>query len=156
MTANLFARPACAALFLVALMAGVGCAREDGGDEARQAVPTESASDAQKVDRTWLGVLPCADCDGIETRLQLRTDPDGGRYLLEETYLGGPGQNRFVQEGDWREESTVIDGADAVVYRIDPEGAGRWFWLQDDGGLEMLDSEAQPSADGLAYRLQRL
>ena len=162
MTVSFPRRPAPAALFLAALLALSGCGRDDEG-VSRLPTPADPAADAaggagepEAFDRTWLGVLPCADCDGIQTRLQLRAGPGGTRYLLEETYLGGPGENRFVQEGDWREEGTEINGQPAEVYRLDPDGPGRWFWVQPDGALEMLEAEGRPAPDGLAYRLQRL
>lgn len=151
---------ALAALVLAVLLAAPGCGREQDGGVSRLPTPAEPADEAapapETFDRTWLGVLPCTDCDGIQTRLQLRADPDGARYLLEETYLGGPGENRFVQEGTWREEAAVIEGQPAEVYRLDPDGPGRWFWVRPDGGLEMLEAADRPAADGLAYRLQRL
>jgi hypothetical protein len=150
-----------AALALAGLLALSGCGRDPSGEAPRAAQAPEDASAQagpadEAFERTWLGVLPCADCDGIQTRLQLREDADGPRYVLEETYLGGAGENRFFQEGPWREENAVIDGVDTVVYRLDPDGPGRWFWPQPDGGLEMLEGEGRPAADGLAYRLQRL
>lgn len=160
-----FRRRMSAALVLVGLLVLSACGRGDedrprapGQDEAAAEAGSEPGTDAgtEAFERTWLGVLPCADCDGIQTRLQLRTDADGARYLLEETYLGGPGENRFVQEGGWREEVTEINGEPADVYRLDPDGPGRWFWVQPDGALEMLEAEGRPAPDGLAYRLQRL
>ncbi|WP_290890705.1 copper resistance protein NlpE N-terminal domain-containing protein [Arenimonas sp.] len=160
-----FRRRMSAALVLVGLLVLSGCGRGDedrpgapGQGEAAAEAGSEPGTDAgtEAFERTWLGVLPCADCDGIQTRLQLRTDADGARYLLEETYLGGPGENRFVQEGAWREEVTEINGEPADVYRLDPDGPGRWFWVQPDGALEMLEAEGRPAPDGLAYRLQRL
>jgi len=161
MTASTFRSPALAALGLAGLLALSGCGRDPGGAAPEASGPqapgiAEADAGEGAFERTWLGVLPCADCDGIETRLQLSQGPGGARYLLEETYLGGPGENRFVQEGDWREEATDIGGAQAAVYRLDPGGPGRWFWVQPDGSLEMLEAEARPAADGLAYRLQRL
>jgi copper homeostasis protein (lipoprotein) len=160
-----FPRRGAVALALAALLVLAGCGREDAGD-ARLPGPdgelagtpagTDADEDAAAFERTWLGVLPCADCDGIQTRLQLLSGPGGARYVLEETYLGGPGDNRFVQEGAWREEATAINGEPAEVYRLDPDGPGRWFWVQPDGALEMLEAEGRPAPDGLAYRLQRL
>ncbi len=160
MNAQLIRRSATLALLLAGLLALPGCGREQAGEGAGPAAPADATSDLAQDDasfeRTWLGVLPCADCDGIQTRLQLREDAEGPRYVLEETYLGGSGENRFVQEGDWRQEDAQVGGVEAAVYRLDPDGPGRWFWLQPDGALEMLEAEGRPAADGVAYRLQRL
>ena len=159
MTPPLIRRAAIAALLLAGLLALPGCGREPSGEAPGPSPPPSAATDLADdagLERTWLGVLPCADCDGIQTRLALRRDAAGWRYVLEETYLGGSGENRFVQEGDWREETAVIEGTDTVVYRLDPDGPARWFWPQPDGALEMLEAEGRPAADGVAYRLQRL
>lgn len=142
------------------LLALAGCGREGGDAAPPPPAPAQAESapahEAEAFDRSWLGVLPCADCDGIQTRLQLQADADGARYLLEETYLGGEGNQQFLQEGTWREETVQINGAPAVVYRLDPDGPARWFWLQPDGALEMLEAEGRPAVDGVLYRLQRL
>lgn len=45
------------------------------------------------------GVLPCADCAGIETTLIL--EPDGS-YRLRETYVGERAPNTFVTVGRWQ------------------------------------------------------
>lgn len=153
-------------LLLLALLLLAGCRDESGaeapapGASADAAPPGVVVSPAQgeAFELSWLGVLPCADCDGIQTRLVLSSDGERHRYLLEETYLGGDGEgeNRFVLEGDWIEEPGQVRGEPAVVYRLDPQGAGRWFWLQPDGALEMLDGENRPTANGIDYRLQRM
>lgn len=146
-------------LFVSALLALAACGQETpSGDETAGPADTRDAEAPVDGDfeRAWLGVLPCADCDGIQTRLVLRGENGARRYLLEETYLGAEGDNAFVQEGEWREETVQLEGVDTTVYRLDPQGPGRWFWLQPDGGLEMLEGEGRASLDGLAYRLQRL
>jgi copper homeostasis protein (lipoprotein) len=147
------------ALLGLAALALAGCGRSSEPDSA--AAPAERAAGAAPLDedfeRTWLGVLPCADCDGIQTRLVLRGEDGARRYLLEETYLGVEGDNAFVQEGEWTEETLSLEGVDTPVYRLDPQGpASRWFWVQPDGGLEMLEGRGRTFGDGLGYRLQRL
>ncbi len=53
------------------------------------------------------GTLPCADCEGIETKLSLKQD---GSYTLTTTYLGEEGENRFEQKGSftWNEAGNTI------------------------------------------------
>jgi copper homeostasis protein (lipoprotein) len=148
-------------LGLIGLLALAACGRETP-TEAERGVEQASAPEratpplTEDFERTWLGVLPCADCDGIQTRLVLRGENGARRYLLEETYLGAEGDNAFVQEGEWVEETVPLEGVDTTVYRLDPQGPGRWFWLQPDGGLEMLEAEGRASLNGIDYRLQRL
>lgn len=148
-------------LLIPALLGLAACGRDAPTESASAPAPGEAPADATQAiaedfERTWLGVLPCADCDGIQTRLVLRGENGARRYLLEETYLGAEGNNTFVQEGEWAEETAPFEGVDTTVYRLDPGGPSRWFWLQPDGGLEMLEAEGRASPDGLAYRLQRL
>jgi copper homeostasis protein (lipoprotein) len=150
---RLLALPGLAALALA------GCGRSSEPDPAAAPAEREASAPplAEDFERTWLGVLPCADCDGIQTRLVLRGEDGARRYLLEETYLGVEGDNAFVQEGEWTEETASLEGVDTPVYRLDPQGpASRWFWIQPDGGLEMLEGRGRTFGDGLGYRLQRL
>lgn len=152
------------AILMAAVLALAGCGRNDS-DVDQPAAPTPAAPEASadapepgasSLDATWQGVLPCADCDGIQTRLRLVADDQGRRYELQETYLARDGGEVFQGQGTWTEESAVLGDQPAVVYRLDTNGASRWFSLQPDGALEMLDGAEQPSADGLAHRLQRM
>jgi copper homeostasis protein (lipoprotein) len=147
------------ALLVLATAALAGCGRSSDPDPASASAEPGRTTPAvtEDFERTWLGVLPCADCDGIQTRLVLRGEDGARRYLLEETYLGVAGDNAFVQEGEWSEETLALEGVDTPVYRLDPQGpASRWFWVQPDGGLEMLEGPGRTFGDGLGYRLQRL
>lgn len=152
------------ALCLAALLPLPGCGRSDtDADPAGSAPPAPATAEApdpapadSALDITWQGVLPCADCDGIQTRLRLVADDEGRRYELQETYLASDGGEVFESQGAWVEESAVLDGQSTVAYRLDTSGAQRWFALQPDGALEMLDGPGRPTADGLAHRLQRM
>lgn len=93
------------------------------------------------------GTLPCADCPGIETRLQLEAD---GSYTLEETYLerGGP----YASQGTWTAEQ------DGTRLRLDPNGkseADRLFAIVSQDTLRLLDGAGKPIADGLPHELAR-
>ena len=148
-----------AAIPLAALLALAGCSRTGSDPAASASAPAASsqapAPGSSLLDSTWQGVLPCADCDGIQTRLRLVADDQGRRYELQETYLAQDGGEVFESQGDWIEETAVLNDQPTVVYRLQANGASRWFSLQPDGALEMLDGQEQPMADGLAHRLQR-
>src|SRR4249919_2915115 len=145
-------------LTLALLLAGAACSRE-GGPGAPVAgapgttVPSASAEDSE---RTWAGLLPCRDCQGIDTRLVLRTERGRRDYVLTETYLGGSGRNSFNRAGSWTELHYQQGGEPQVTYVLDPDQATQRFALQPDGALELLDPEGKAPQDALAYRLQRL
>lgn len=150
------------ACLLAALLALAGCGRNDADTGTGAPAPPAPASgdapspSASSLDATWQGVLPCADCEGIQTRLRLVADDQGRRYELQETYLAQDGGEVFEGQGSWNEETAVLDDQPTVVYRLDTQGASRWFALQPDGALEMLDGQERPTSDGLAHRLQRM
>ena len=73
---------------------------------------TMNASDNSENSLDWLGVyegvLPCADCEGIETMIELKED---GYYISHYKYLGKPGDaNEFTNEGpfNWNDDGNSI------------------------------------------------
>ncbi|KFN42261.1 copper resistance protein NlpE [Arenimonas oryziterrae] len=147
-------------VLLVPLLVLAGCQRsaQDAGGETPAATspPPAEVVAGEDSERLWQGVLPCSDCLGIDTRLQLRQAAGRRTYALHEVYLGGRGVNAFDQTGDWLERTVAIDGASAEVIVLDPRGRAQSFWLHDDGSLELLDTEGHPQAHGEALRLQRM
>jgi copper homeostasis protein (lipoprotein) len=55
---------------------------------------------------TYLGTLPCADCEGIETELTLKHD---NSYSLKTRYIGN-GDKTFEENGtfSWNDEGNTI------------------------------------------------
>lgn len=107
-------------------------------------------------ERIWSGLLPCRDCDGVDTRLVLQLKDSKRSYLLTETYLGGEAPNRFTRAGRWVESQRAVAGERLTTYTLDPGPAAEQFVLQPDGALELLDAQGEPQAQPVAYRLQRL
>ena len=145
-------------LALTCLLAA-SCNRNDDNAAAGSLQPPAQSADArgtQRSERTWAGLLPCSDCQGIDTRLVLRFGDGQRDYLMTETYLGGPGKTSFNRAGTWTETTRVVDGESATLYILDPDQAGQRFSLQADGALELLDGNGNEPAQALAYRLQRL
>ena len=145
-------------LALTCLLAA-SCNRNDDNAAAGSLQPPAQSADArgtQRSERTWAGLLPCSDCQGIDTRLVLRSD--GGRrdYLMTETYLGSPGKNSFNRAGIWTELTRLVDGEPVTLYILDPDQAGQRLSLQPDGALELLEGNGNQPSQALAYRLQRL
>jgi uncharacterized lipoprotein NlpE involved in copper resistance len=57
-----------------------------------------TAENSLDVVGTYTGILPCADCEGIETVIELRSD---STYTRTVTYLGKKEKNRFSGTGKW-------------------------------------------------------
>lgn len=127
-----------------------------GGATPESAGPIGPSFGAGDTERTWVGLLPCSDCQGVDTRLVLRVQGARRDYLMTETYLANEGGKRFSRAGAWTESHVAADGGETIVYQLDPERVGERFSLQPDGALELLDGDGKPPPDVLAYRLQRL
>ena len=73
-----------------------GCA-ETPRPAAHAAAPSVPVGDTSKTSLDWngryRGVVPCADCEGIETVITLKQD---GRYVLETRYLGREASARRI------------------------------------------------------------
>jgi copper homeostasis protein (lipoprotein) len=143
-------------LILLAVLALAACGRDPAPVETAPGAPEEptaATEPGENFERTWIGVLPCADCDGIQTRLLLTRDDSGQTYALEETYLGAEDDAVFNQTGRW-----VRDGdGERNLFVLDPEApAGRRFELRPDGALDLLDGKGRPLDTDGQYRLQRL
>ena len=84
----------------------------------------------------WQGMLPCADCDGIETRLLLERVGDSRPFTLTETFLAADGDARFVESGQWRRDGELI--------RLQGQPEQRVYALLSDLHLAPRDSRGQP------------
>ena len=63
------------------------------------------------------GITPCADCDGIKTTVDLKTDKT---FAMSQSYLGKPGgENSFKESGDftWDEDgaSVILETSNLVI-----------------------------------------
>lgn len=80
----------------------------------------------------YTGVLPCADCAGIGTELQLWPS---GACVLQSTYQGKPVEaNRFVEWGRWSH-----DDPGRVVLELEGGERTLYFAPQPDGSLVKYD-----------------
>jgi len=81
---------------------------------------------------TYSGILPCADCSGIETQLMLKQD---GSYKLTEIYQGKEGAE-FERSGqlEWNAAGNTVtllnDNVSSIQYFV---GERRLFRLDREG-----------------------
>jgi uncharacterized lipoprotein NlpE involved in copper resistance len=113
--------------------------------EAMAAHP-HSSRDALDWAGTYEGTLPCADCPGVRTRVQLRMD---GTFTLTQEYLQRSvaprtAQGRFEWDADGRD--VLLEG---------PGGPLR-FWV-GEGWLQQRDRTGQPvgGANAAIYALRK-
>lgn len=95
---------------------------------------------------TWTGsyadTIPCADCPGIFTQLDLRDD---STYVLRSLYLERD-SIPYGQIGKW-----TVKGGILVLATEDMP----MHWGPKGDGLEMLGEDGSPAESGLPYTLQR-
>ena len=144
---------------VVRLVAGplllvAACAPPDGVEEGRPSSASHAAVPAPlpelQTSRSWQGVLPCADCDGIRTTLTL--EPDGS-YHRTDAYLGKAPEpdTLFGGIGHW----TLSDGRTRIELLGSGEGSVYLAVLEDEE-LQVLDRSGNPIDSELEDRLRPL
>lgn len=122
---------------LALLLSGCETSSQTRPDEA---IPDRAHNSRNALDwaGSYHGVLPCADCEGIETVVTLRQD---GRYQLETRYLG-VGYNHFLNTGRffWSE-----DGGRVTLHADQEE-----HYRVGENRLIRLDTEGQAIQGALA------
>ncbi len=103
-------------IIFIALFAMVSCTPGKKSEVQKENVPA-TASSLHVI--TYEGVLPCADCPGIKTKLEI--NPGDGTmenytFVLTRTYLNREPDNVFVEKGNYNLERGFDDDNDATVY----------------------------------------
>lgn len=81
------------------------------------------------------GTVPCADCKGIKTVLELNEDKT---YVLSQTYLGNPekdNENKRIGNFTWDDSGskvTLEDGDDEMQYKV---GENQLLMLNTEGNM---------------------
>ncbi len=122
-------------------LAALACAAWD-----REAAP--SAADLVKLPARFAGELPCADCAGIRTELDLRAS---GTWFQRSSYLGrGPDATHEAMGA-----FTLATDSDRLVLRGDREPP-RVFRVVDGATLRLLDLDGHEIGSTLDYELRRV
>lgn len=96
----------------------------------------------------FAGVLPCADCGGIDVLLTLSPDSS---YRLQQTYLGKEPGSMFIMEGLWLASEDL--GSVTLVSNND---GGEHYAFKGKNRLEKLDIQGNPIESKLNYTLKRV
>jgi uncharacterized lipoprotein NlpE involved in copper resistance len=86
----------------------------------------------------YQGMLPCADCMGIETTLTLRPD---GTFTLRRQYQKDEVFTAPLETGTWQRNDKVIELFSRAPTPVDER---QCFGLMDSGALVQFDVECAP------------
>jgi uncharacterized lipoprotein NlpE involved in copper resistance len=106
------------------------------------------ALDTKAFSGNFSGTLPCADCPGIDTTLELHTD---GTFMLMETYQERKAEPGML-EGTWTAEEN------GTRIRLDPNSKSeqdRLYAVNSHDQITSLGSDGTPAASGVASSLKR-
>jgi hypothetical protein len=97
---------------------------------------------------SYIGTLPCADCPGIQSELELLYVNDSlGQYRLRSKYLGkGNGNITALNEGEWIVVKDAYEGklSTYVLLDYDDQEKIKYYILKDENNLVPLDAEKKP------------
>lgn len=123
-------------LSILLAAAAVGLAACAAPSTATPGAPDAAHSSRNALDwaGSYEGVLPCADCPGIKTRLTLRSD---GSYEVARVYIDRD-PKPHVEQGRF----TWLPGGNAV--KLEGQGGSQRFAV-GEGRLALLDPDAAPA-----------
>jgi copper homeostasis protein (lipoprotein) len=120
--------------------------------------PTPLPTIDPALSKTYSGLLPCADCEGIQTELilsQSGLSVAEGTFVLKETYLGE--KDGVVQStGLWTTLRGTATDANATVVQLNPNKLSdvRYFLKVSDTEIKLLDKNQQEIDSALNYTLK--
>ena len=123
---------------LPCLVAALLCAC---GDAPRAPAQAPQASGADDV-LVWQGVVACADCAGIDTRLRLQGGHGAAaQYQLVEAFLDDAGAEYFREEGRWERQGPILT--------LHTQAGGvRRYRIEGDGALVAVDRAGGKAGEG--------
>lgn len=106
-----------------------------------QAVASEHAMPLQPMQQSYRGIIPCADCEGIEASLYLDAS---GTWIMNYSYLGK--NTSYASYGEWARTGNKL-------VLTSSEGEKQYFLPKDDS-LVMLDTKGGPIQSSLNFTLK--
>jgi len=106
----------------------------------------------QETTQSFVGVLPCADCGGILTELEINTDSIS--YILKETYQAKKdGDSVLTSKGQYIRN--LSQGDASIIYQLNSTSPDqvKYFKALGDSAVVMLDKQQKEIVSKLNYRL---
>jgi copper homeostasis protein (lipoprotein) len=115
------------------------------------------------VSGTWLvyeGVLPCADCSEIKTRLEILIDYSNPEppFILKQAFIGSKDEDKTsITHGIYGTLKETVRDNDATVYKLNPDKPKEtiYFLRVNTDTLKMLNREIKEIKSDLNYNLVR-
>lgn len=109
---------------------------------------------------TYKGIVPCADCEGIEMELKLENqlDEEEKEFELTEIYLGtSQGNRNFVTRGTYHINYGIDNDPVAILITLMDEKSEemKTFVQEEDQGLTLLGKDGKRIDSKLNYRLKK-
>ena len=89
-------------------------------------------------DKNYAGVLPCKDCDGINSLLTLHQDSS---FLYTETKQGSDQDSLIERTGKFN--VSTADEKNVLTLNFN-DGSSKYFELNGDTSIQLLNSEKKP------------
>ena len=126
--------------------------KEDDEDRVRDGDRREQEGTLGGLPATYLGVLPCADCEGIRHQINLLP---GGAYMQRMTYFRDNRDESFYELGTW---TLSRDGRTLAFDRFSEREVSTWLMDVERGTTTRFTSEMYaagpvwfPDGDRLAF-----
>lgn len=104
------------------------------------------------------GIIPCADCPGIKTMLNLNYNSKN--YTLSETYLERNNGKAFITKGSFGIKPGYEGNANAGLLILNDDKPGRQHYFakfsKDTACVVMLNADKKPIPSGLNYKLVKV
>lgn len=106
-----------------------------------EVVASEHAMPLKPMQQSYRGIIPCADCEGIEASLYLEAS---GTWIMNYSYLGK--NTSFASYGEW------VRTANKLV--LTSSLGEKQYFLPKEDSLVMLDTKGEAMPSSLNYTLK--
>ncbi|WP_428232332.1 copper resistance protein NlpE [Flavobacterium sp.] len=153
-------------LVLVLVVAGMLCSCNSKKKEETIQAPSK-INDVESTEKTlgkvtvYEGVLPCADCEGIETVLKIYQGDgtiESHTFELSTVYKGKHPEKKFVEKGKYNVERGLGNDPDGTIYILNydkPESAQTFYGYsaKNPDKVFLLDNKREKIKSKLNYAL---